>query len=169
MQTTSAILDQLENEYVKSAHAVEADGTVHTCTNVYTDSTQSHAADPQIRLDQVLGLWYIQLITLGVAAFIVVVQIVVWKRKHLRNWVGGLTGGKSGRVAAEIAAQAAAEGEADAAADEDCVAAIALATYGNSEAGNSKPRQAAALLNVEHPPVQMLPSPHMPGQVGSGH
>lgn len=174
MQTTTAILDRLENQYVKSASKVNQQGQSSSkskagCTNLYTDSSTSHAPDPQIQLHQVLGLWYILLITFGLATIIVTMQLLIHRRKQVRGWISSVTGSRSGKVVAEDVTlgtgdvASASGGDDTAEGKDDCCAEIvrtASVAKKQGVAGSSgqlsagQPRQAAGLPTAEQTLVQ---------------
>eukprot|EP00878_Enallax_costatus_P024620 GHUV01026294.1.p1 GENE.GHUV01026294.1~~GHUV01026294.1.p1 ORF type:complete len:303 (+),score=29.84 GHUV01026294.1:1-909(+) len=171
LQTSTAILDQLENDYVKSAKTLLPDGTYHSC-NVYTDTSQSVSVDPQITFNQVLGLWYILAFSAVLAAITLAVQFAIWYRQKLRGVIGSvtgsLTGGKNVRATAEQVSTDAADSkdvEVDGDVLEDAVAEV-MAPSKESSMG-AKPRQSAALADDERTPVQVFAVPAMPGEVAS--
>eukprot|EP00878_Enallax_costatus_P007397 GHUV01007746.1.p1 GENE.GHUV01007746.1~~GHUV01007746.1.p1 ORF type:complete len:512 (+),score=103.94 GHUV01007746.1:351-1886(+) len=90
MQTSRALMDTLDNIYVKgvadpSYKGVGAPTSVsaRSCPSITDDTTgASHTADIQIKFDQVLGLWAIQAITLGIALVQTVIVVLVYKRRQ---------------------------------------------------------------------------------------
>eukprot|EP00775_Hariotina_reticulata_P008417 gene8417-8601_t len=71
LQTTRALLDVLENQFIKGTHAGAG------CPQRVASHTSAAGG---IHLQQVLGLWYILLFTLGIAAAVVVGQrLVRWR------------------------------------------------------------------------------------------
>lgn len=82
-------------------------GTQDACAILDADSSShGHAADPQIRLKQVLGLWYILAITAGLAAVHTVMVLIAYNRKmrqRLTAVARSLTGGGSPAVAPDPA------------------------------------------------------------------
>lgn len=96
-QTTTGALDLLEDQYIKSAHSTNPNTQADTCTNTHMDF-QSQSADLQITLNQMLGLWVFLLVAFGIAVVLSAVQMVIWRRKQLRGWVGRLTSSMNRRL-----------------------------------------------------------------------
>ncbi|KAF8061164.1 hypothetical protein HT031_004626 [Scenedesmus sp. PABB004] len=149
LQTTSALLDRLENEHVKAAADPSA-----TCAAVATDAGVGHAPQAQIRMDQVAGLWYILFITLGLAVALAGVDAARSRARRTRRRTTrrvatlaaaavaaaamGLDGARGGGACAVAAAAAAAAAEDG---DGQCVAEVAAA----AQRGGGGARQPAAL------------------------
>lgn len=110
LQTTRALMDKLDKVFVKgeSDSLTLSSGTVtmakRKCPAAEEDSSgASTAADPQITMDQVLGLWYIQGITLAIAIAHTVLVVLAYNRKVRQGLIvitRSLTGGRSLRAVA---------------------------------------------------------------------
>lgn len=161
LQTSTAILDQLENDYVKSAKTILPDGTTHSC-NVYTESSQSDAVDPQITFHQVSGLWYILAISAAVAVIALAVQFAIRYRQKIRGVVSSVTGGKIANPALEQGSKNVAVTGVE---EADAVAEVIQPDEKLST--GAKPRRSAALADDERTTVQVLASPKIPGEVVS--
>lgn len=107
-QTTGGLLDRLENVFIKSQvdplRKFDAPaGAQHACAVLDADgSSQGHAGSSQIKLQQVMGLWYILAVTAGLAAvhtFIVLVGYSRKVRQGLTAVARSLKGGGSTAVA----------------------------------------------------------------------
>lgn len=64
LQTTRGVLDALDNTYIKQQHT--------TCDNTHAGHTSVH----QITLQQVSGLWYILLMSMGITALICAMHVI---------------------------------------------------------------------------------------------
>ncbi|WIA23669.1 hypothetical protein OEZ85_000370 [Tetradesmus obliquus] len=139
LQTHSAMLDVLENKHVKAASATNSGG----CNTLHgTGELHGPSVDPQIGFRQVAGVWYIQLITLGIALLLTFLEQLRYRMRHR----------SSSRTAPDAAAAAAAspgqqpavEGAALGGEGKECVAEVAVAAPGKTPSWSTGTKVAPA-------------------------
>ncbi|KAF6257197.1 hypothetical protein COO60DRAFT_30052 [Scenedesmus sp. NREL 46B-D3] len=90
LQTDKGLLDELENVYVKGAashgHAASSAAS-RACSNAYgTADSGGHGGDEQIHMKQVMGLWIIMGMSLGVSAVLTAaawLQVLLHKHRGI--------------------------------------------------------------------------------------